>query len=322
MKIRSFLPLFALSFVLPAVALAELNLGDAAPPLTVKEWIHGQPVDLSKYAGRVTVVEYWATWCPPCRASIPHLTEMQKKYGDKVAIVGIASAERNPTDMPTFMEKWAGKIGYSIALDTEGHDARKALFEEMVPEGIPTAYVIGADGRILWAGMPMDGLDAAIEAVLADKFDLAAARKAEANRRASVASAKKIDVILRQYKQAVTASKGTEESARIGQEVMAAASEHPDMLNQLAWFILTHPRVVERDLKLALAAADKANKLTGGQNPSILDTYALALYETGKVPEAIHVQERAVELCSDPTMKEELEKSLTRYRTPVEKKDK
>jgi thiol-disulfide isomerase/thioredoxin len=322
MKTRRFLSLLALSLVLPAAALAELNLGDPAPALTVKEWIHGNPVDLTNYAGRVTVVEYWATWCPPCRASIPHLTEMQRKYGDKVAIVGIASAERDPKDMPAFMEKWAAKIGYSIALDTDSRDARKALYEQMAPEGIPTAYVIGSDGRILWAGMPMDGLDAAIDAVLADKFDLAAAKTAEATRRKNLAAAKKIDGILRQYKEAVTSSKATEESARLGQEVMAAASEHPDMLNQLAWFILTHPRVVDRDLKLALAAADKANRLTGGQNPSILDTYALALYETGKVPEAIQAQERAVELCTDPTMKEELEKALMRYRTPMEKKDK
>src|SRR5688572_10419586 len=64
------------------------KIGDPAPAIEPKAWIQGSPV--TKYEpGRVYVVEFWATWCPPCVASIPHLSELQKKYADKLTIVGV-----------------------------------------------------------------------------------------------------------------------------------------------------------------------------------------------------------------------------------------
>jgi len=57
----------------------ELNVGDPAPKLAVKEFVKGEPIaGLDK--GKLYVVEFWATWCGPCRQTIPHLTELQKKY--------------------------------------------------------------------------------------------------------------------------------------------------------------------------------------------------------------------------------------------------
>ena len=72
----------ALAFFLSTSVLeGALKHGDAAPPIEITKWLRGEAVDLQKAREKkVVVVEFWATWCPPCRTSIPHLTELQKKY--------------------------------------------------------------------------------------------------------------------------------------------------------------------------------------------------------------------------------------------------
>src|ERR1700741_4063791 len=65
----------------PLVVQAGVNVGDAAPSLKIKEWVRGTPVDLAKDAAKkLHLVEFWATWCPPCKASVPLLTDLQKKF--------------------------------------------------------------------------------------------------------------------------------------------------------------------------------------------------------------------------------------------------
>ena len=78
-----------LSLVLPAAAATALELGDPAPPLKIAQWIQGEPIHLKDGVGKhVYVIEFWATWCPPCVASVPHLTELQAKHKkDGVVIV-------------------------------------------------------------------------------------------------------------------------------------------------------------------------------------------------------------------------------------------
>src|SRR5690242_16512330 len=66
-----------------------LNLGDAAPTLTVSTWIKGDKFDKFE-PGKTYVIEFWATWCGPCRVSIPHLTELAHKYKDQgVRVLGV-----------------------------------------------------------------------------------------------------------------------------------------------------------------------------------------------------------------------------------------
>src|SRR5215470_10631086 len=86
-----------------ASAAEQLGVGDAAPKLEVKEFVKGEPVKQFD-KGKIYVVEFWATWCPPCRESIPHLTGLQKKHKD-VVFIGVSVSERDPKGVKPFVEK-------------------------------------------------------------------------------------------------------------------------------------------------------------------------------------------------------------------------
>src|SRR5947199_9364455 len=92
-----------------------LGIGDPAPKLEVKEFVKGEPVK-SLEKGKVYVVEFWATWCGPCRATIPHLTELQKKHKD-VTFIGVSIYESDPKAVKPFVEEMNDKMDYRVAMD-------------------------------------------------------------------------------------------------------------------------------------------------------------------------------------------------------------
>ncbi len=147
------------------------KIGDAAPELKADKWIQGDAVEIKK--GQITVVEFWATWCPPCRTSIPHLNDLYKKYKDMgVAIVGI-SDEKEKT-VQSFVKKMGAEMEYPVAIGTA--ETQAGYMSAFRVGGIPHAFVVDADGKFAWQGHPMDGLDKAIETELA---------KLEANKKAN-----------------------------------------------------------------------------------------------------------------------------------------
>ena len=85
------------------------------------------------------------------------------------------------------------------------------------------------------------------------------------------------------------------------------------MLNDLSWSILTAKQVLTRDLDLALDAAKAANDASHGEDPSIIDTYARALWDTGSKADAVKLQRKAVELANSPRLKKALQKTLEEY---------
>ena len=139
-----------------------LDVGDRAPELSVKKWVVNRPVTARSTRGKVLVVEFWATWCPPCRQSIPHLNKLHEKYGDKqVVFCGIT--RESASTVQAYLKSMSMK--YHVGCDTgRTHTA----YMEGVP-GIPHAFVIDQKGKVAWKGHPLAGMDAAIaKLVVAD----------------------------------------------------------------------------------------------------------------------------------------------------------
>jgi len=153
--------------VVAAVATLPTKLGDAAYPLTGLTWIKGQPVTISP--GKVYVVEFWATWCPPCRESIPHLTQLQAKYKDRVTFVGIS--QEKPGVVKPFVSDQGDKMAYAVAVDAAG-EVSKGYMRAFGQGGIPTAFVVDAGGKVVWHGHPMSPIEQVLDQVLAGTYSI------------------------------------------------------------------------------------------------------------------------------------------------------
>lgn len=181
-------------FVLAGLALAlmmasasvradeDLMVGSPAPELNVAEWIQGDSV--AKFEKeKVYVVEFWATWCPPCIKTIPHLNELSKKYAD-VTFIGVSVFEHdNFKSVPAFVKKMGDKMTYRVATDSvpEGKEAREGFMAQKWMDaanqsGIPTTFIVNGDGVVAWIGHPMR-MDDPLDQIVNGKWDVKAAAK-------------------------------------------------------------------------------------------------------------------------------------------------
>jgi thiol-disulfide isomerase/thioredoxin len=148
---------------------ASLKVGSAAPALQVSRWVKGDGP--SKFEpGKVYVVEFWATWCLPCRQSIPHLTKMARDYRDRVAFVGVSVFEGESAAVEkrvdSFVHDMGNNMDYFVARDTKSDAMAKTWLQAAGRKGIPCVFIVDGSGKIAWIGHPMDFMKEAIDAVL------------------------------------------------------------------------------------------------------------------------------------------------------------
>lgn len=291
---------------------APAQLGQLAAKLDGLTWIKGQPVDFQP--GKVYVVEFWATWCPPCRATIPHLTDIQKQYKDKgVTVIGVSGERDNLEKVKQFVTEQGEQMDYTVALDTEG-TVNAGYMDAFGQKYIPAAFIVDGGGKVAWYGYPLE-LDAVLPQVIAGTFDSAAYAKAKAEREALE---KQVGALAKEYVDAVQADKPVDQTRPIADRFIDIAGA--DVLNQVAWYLLTEMDAARRDYPTLLKMAEKANTLTEGKQAAILDTYALALFKNSKVAEAVAAQTKAVELAADnKTIQAELNTHLDEYEAALPK---
>ena len=133
--------------------------GKPAPALQLDGWMNSKALDLKKLKGKIVVLDFWATWCGPCIASIPHTNEMMKKYADKgVVFIGVC-AQRGAEKMEATAEEKG--IKYPIAVDKGTNETYKA-------NSYPDYYIIDRKGNLRWADIVNRDVEKAIEHLLAE----------------------------------------------------------------------------------------------------------------------------------------------------------
>lgn len=166
----------------PTAPKAVVGMGTKAPALMGK-FIKGEPVTEWE-PGKVYVMEFWATWCGPCKAAIPHLNELHAKYESKgVIIIGQSVWEQSPENAPKFVTEMGDKMAYRIAVDhrdgepegSRGVMARTWLGAAGI-SGIPSTWVV-KDGKVIWIGHPRDLSGTLLESMLDGSYDAQLAKK-------------------------------------------------------------------------------------------------------------------------------------------------
>ena len=327
-----------------SVALAP---GNAAPPLSLASIVQGAPAEEFQ-AGKVYVVEFWATWCGPCLQSMPHISALQNDYADQVQFIGIT--RENAATVDGFMKKtgaggrtWSEILTYTIALD-QNDATNNAYMRAAEQNGIPCAFIVGKSGTVEWIGHPMR-IDQPLQQVVDGTWDVTASRRSfldqkeadiarqQINTRISqaiqsgdyAAAVQVVDELLTQYQDNATLRTSLqmarlkilfegnmiEEYNSSVAGVIDSNFDNSRLLNELAWAMATELGE-GRDLDLAMKAARQASTLTDDSDASILDTVARVFYEQGNVAEAIAWQERAI--TASPSTAE-LKATLQKYQS-------
>jgi thiol-disulfide isomerase/thioredoxin len=120
--------------------------GKQAPEMYVSEWLNGRP----DAGGKVVVIDFWATWCPPCRASIPHLNQLADQFREDVVCVGLSDETRDRFAKGLNRYRLTmDNFRYYVALDPSGRMERAVKVR-----GIPHAIVMSSDWIVRWQGHP------------------------------------------------------------------------------------------------------------------------------------------------------------------------
>lgn len=121
-------------------AASSARQGALAPDFKLAD-LNGQTLNLSSYRGKVVLLDFWATWCEPCREETPHLVDLQNKYGSQgLQVIGV-SMDDGPEPVRDFYQRF--KMNYPVVM---GDASTGELYGGVL--GLPIAFVIAPDGRI------------------------------------------------------------------------------------------------------------------------------------------------------------------------------
>lgn len=137
-RIRKTIAIGVLVLFVPMIAVGQ----DSPPKQLILKDIQGRYIRLSDYRGKVVLVNFWATWCPPCRTEIPYLIKLQRDYRSRgLQVIGITYPPQKLAQVRRFVRR--AKVNYPVGLGTE-----KTMSRFTTTETLPITVVIGTDGRV------------------------------------------------------------------------------------------------------------------------------------------------------------------------------
>jgi len=272
----------------------ELWIGSSAPELSIAKFVKGESVDGFE-KGQVYVVEFWATWCGPCIAAFPHLSELQASYGEDVKFVGVNIWERQEgqerMDMvEEFVEKQGERMSYTVAVE-DGSSMSDNWMKPAGQNGIPAAFIVDGNSKIAWIGHPGQ-IDKPLKEIVDGKFDGKSAGEDAWNQ-------KIVMTAFQTFAASFQSGKDLKNARKIGNLLINDHfADESGGLNAIAWMMLnsTAEGVGMKDYQTALKAAAIACDTSEWKDWGVLDTYALAMHKTGDTVSAIKWQKKAIEL--------------------------
>ena len=137
-----------------------LNVGDAAPNVTLPASTPATTVDLAKLKGKIVYVDFWASWCGPCKQSFPWMNEMHAKYAARGLDIIAINVDAKIADAERFLATTPAK--FTVAFDTKAQTPKQFAVKAM-----PTSYLIDGDGKVLLVHAGFRDADrAALEAAI------------------------------------------------------------------------------------------------------------------------------------------------------------
>jgi thiol-disulfide isomerase/thioredoxin len=163
---RAMAVLFATSLV--SSLNAETKVGDVFPALASARLVPLAGPEISSTSGKVVLVDFWASWCAPCKASFPMMAQLHQDYAARGLVIAAVGVDEKPAAAVAFAKKLAPPFATM-------HDREQVLVKQVVVPTMPTSYLIGRDGRVRFIHQGFHGdatdreLRKEIEALLAEK---------------------------------------------------------------------------------------------------------------------------------------------------------
>ena len=159
MKTKLLLCLLSLAMAVAAFAegkriWAKSVLNQKGPDFVVEKWLTPEP----DRKGKFVLVDFWATWCGPCRKAIPELNSLQKKFADKLVVIGVSDETEDKVRAMA-----SPKIEYAVAIDSQ-----KRMYNTLEVKGIPHVILMDPTGIVRWEGYPLLEEDPLTEKAVAD----------------------------------------------------------------------------------------------------------------------------------------------------------
>lgn len=284
--------------------------------------------------GNPYIVEFWATWCGPCRRSIPHLNEIYEKYRSRgLTIIGITDEVKEPTKVREFVRKQGKRMTYPVALDG---GAKKAWFEAAGRKGIPSVFVVDANNTVVYIGNPLDrGFEDVVHKVVEGRYNpklerfakpkLEAAARAEKRRNWRDAYRHLDEVIeedptvffpvaVEKYRIMACEQRDADAATEFGGQLVADYRKDAPALRDLATMFASSNDACLLSPELAQKAADALVSFEGKRSSLALSVSAMVAYHAGEYDRAVSEQTKAWRVAL-PNEKPVLKRDLDLYKS-------